>query len=301
MTVRVCSRDDDLDAVHREDPSWLGSASFWNFHEALQSDHPAYTWCFDDGRPVAHAALDCEPTRGPEQARALLWVAPEARRCGIGTRLRSTIQLMARENGFRTALVSVPEADLDGRDVAEHWGARLDGHHVEQSLDLSAFDDERVRRHTGRAVAAGVTFHEVVGEESLRAVYPFARDRFAETPDAGDDSAEVTFEVFRSVATPGHVLVARLGDRLVGLTCVRDRDEDPPAATTMFTGVHPDVRGRGVATALKAEQARRLRDQGYRTVVTHNMDGNEPILAANRRLGFVPRAGWFDYVLPTGP
>jgi hypothetical protein len=50
----------------------------------------------------------------------------------------------------------------------------------------------------------------------------------------------------------------------------------------------------GAATALKTAQALALRDAGWRTVVTQNMDGNEPILASNRRVGFRRSAGRRD-------
>jgi GNAT superfamily N-acetyltransferase len=57
---------------------------------------------------------------------------------------------------------------------------------------------------------------------------------------------------------------------------------------TFFTGVISSERGRGVATALKAEHARRLRDEGWRELSTWNMEENFPILVANARLGFQP-------------
>jgi hypothetical protein len=47
---------------------------------------------------------------------------------------------------------------------------------------------------------------------------------------------------------------------------------------------------------LKTAQALALRDAGWRTIVTQNMDGNDAILAANRRLGFRRTAGYRDVV-----
>ena len=57
---------------------------------------------------------------------------------------------------------------------------------------------------------------------------------------------------------------------------------------TFFTGVVVLERGRGVATALKAEHARRLQEQGWSELSTWNMEQNLPILVANDRLGLQP-------------
>jgi predicted GNAT family acetyltransferase len=63
---------------------------------------------------------------------------------------------------------------------------------------------------------------------------------------------------------------------------------------TFFTGVHPDHRGRGLSTALKATHAQKLRDAGWRELWTQNMETNTQILAANDRLGFTRVGGYVD-------
>jgi GNAT superfamily N-acetyltransferase len=300
MGLRLTVAGEDLDGVHRDDKLWLGSDLFWRFQTALERDHPAYSWCFeDDGQPVGHGAVDCQAVRLVDQCAGFLWVAPDARRHGAGNALRSVIQETAARHGFRTVLMGVPEWDPHGRAVAGHWGAVLDGHHFESTLDLTAVTDDQVAAWTAKATGAGVTLHQVDDDAELADLYPFARDRFKEAPDSGEASDELTLEVFRAVAEPANMLVARRGADLVGMTWVIHRPGQPPATNTAFTGVHPDARGHGIALALKAEQARQLRDQGYHTLFTQNMAGNEPILRANQRMGFTPGPGWFDYVLAT--
>jgi RimJ/RimL family protein N-acetyltransferase len=95
---------------------------------------------------------------------------------------------------------------------------------------------------------------------------------------------------------PWQVMGAWEGDDLVGLTGVAVRDQRDRRLNTTFTGVARGYRGRGLATALKSAQALALRDAGWRTIVTQNMEGNEPILASNRRLGFRRSAGHRDLV-----
>jgi GNAT superfamily N-acetyltransferase len=228
-----------------------------------------------------------------------LWVAPDARGRGVGRALRATIPATAAGHGFRTVLIGVPESDAHGREVAEHWGAVQDGHHYESTLDLTALTDDQVAEWTAKAIAAGITLHHVEDDSAVADLYPFARDRFKEAPDSGDASDELTLDVFRAMAEPANILIARRGDDVVGITWVIQRPGHPPATNTAYTGVHPDSRGQGVALALKAGQAAHLRDRGYHTLFTQNMSVNEPILRANQRMGFTPGPGWLDYILTT--
>ena len=80
----------------------------------------------------------------------------------------------------------------------------------------------------------------------------------------------------------------------MGVTAVIGRQDDPRALNTMFTGVAPRMRGRGIARALKAQHALQLAAAGATRIVTQNMVGNEPILAANRRIGFTEIGGYVD-------
>ncbi|MEU4339637.1 hypothetical protein AB0F59_34235, partial [Micromonospora lupini] len=72
---------------------------------------------------------------------------------------------------------------------------------------------------------------------------------------------------------------------------------NPQAATsdwyTGYTGVAVDQRGRGVATALKAAALWHAYRAGASALTTHNDDGNEPILRANRAFGMQPSLGYW--------
>jgi len=67
------------------------------------------------------------------------------------------------------------------------------------------------------------------------------------------------------------------------------------------TGVRRAFRGRGLARAAKAHSLHLARTLGYREAFTANDDGNAPMLAVNRRLGYRPCATERRYVcdLPT--
>ena len=56
--------------------------------------------------------------------------------------------------------------------------------------------------------------------------------------------------------------------------------------------IDPAYRGRGLALALKLLAIDFCRRSGARTLHTHNDSENAPMLAVNRRLGYVPAPGW---------
>jgi predicted GNAT superfamily acetyltransferase len=81
------------------------------------------------------------------------------------------------------------------------------------------------------------------------------------------------------------------GTDLIACTAVSVRDVEARTLHAHLTGVLPEYRGREVATALKAAHAAALRQAGWRKIRTQNMDGNVPILASHKTLGFRRAAG----------
>ena len=69
-------------------------------------------------------------------------------------------------------------------------------------------------------------------------------------------------------------------------------------AENLLTGVRRSARGRGIATALKREQARRAKEAGLRRIETTNDEANAPMRAVNARLGFEAEPVW---LLVRGP
>ena len=65
-------------------------------------------------------------------------------------------------------------------------------------------------------------------------------------------------------------------------------------AHNKFTAVLPQARGRGLTLPLKLEAIRRAQSAGLRVMRTNNHSENVPMLAVNRRLGFVPQVGKWE-------
>ena len=297
MRIRPAVDGEDLELVQEANSYWIGSTVYWQMMDATRERHPAPSWMAEtsDGEPLAHATLICEAIKRADQALGFLWVAPASRRRGVGTALHELILRTASDHGFRRVLMAAQNAEPGSIDAARAWGGEEDGYHHEQRLDLTALTDPQISGWCERATADGVSLHQVDDPEELASLYPFCRDRFDEAPDVGDESEPLSEAMFLVIAKPGRTVVARRGSEVVGLTCVSPRRGSVPSANVEFTGVHPDHRGRGIALALKAEQARRLRDNGIAQLFTQNLDGNGPILAVNTRMGFVREPGRTDF------
>lgn len=87
-----------------------------------------------------------------------------------------------------------------------------------------------------------------------------------------------------------HFLVLLLqGETVAAVSEANWHPDLPDRAYQNLTAVHPDLRGRGLAKAVKARLLRHLlgRHPQLRHVVTNNADVNAAMLAINRQLGFV--------------
>ena len=250
-----------------------------------------------DGVPAGFAAVCPLPIAAGGNGAAIVHVLPEHRRRGLGSALRAAVEDVAR--GQRPGLTyNYVEGEADSEAAARAWGLPVVGRHHESVLDLGAIDREHYR---AKAIVPGVEIGELslddTDDAAWRSIHEFVQARFREAPDSADGGGDLPYDTFRDmVDEPWMLLTARHGAALVGVTQVMRRPGDPSAMNTFFTGVIAAVRGRGIATALKTQQALLMADRGVARVFTQNMEGNEAILAANRSLGFVRASSYVDVV-----
>jgi GNAT superfamily N-acetyltransferase len=85
---------------------------------------------------------------------------------------------------------------------------------------------------------------------------------------------------------PEAVFVAFDDDEVVGYAKLALAPSEANTAWHDLTGVKRAWRGRGIAAALKRTQIAWAKEQGYRRLVTHNEERNEPIRRLNERHGY---------------
>ncbi len=304
VSVRAGGVDEDLDALHVGDPLWWGKDFVVDRVRSMPPDTPHLMLVGElDGRPVADAFIIAKGGAQRGMAMTGIYVLPEARRHGVGGALADVLTEMAVLHRLPGIADSVHELDAPSLVASARLGYEVLGHHRESVLDLRGLPDDAVRAAVGRAEAAGYQLRllpERAGEGEWRQVYELALVAWKDAPDAEGSTDEIPYSVFRAFfPEPSYVLLAWRGGVPVGLTTVMDRAKDA-ALNTFFTGVVPEARGAGLATALKARHAELMRAAGHERIYTQNMDQNAPILAANDRLGFSVVPGYYGVGRPAG-
>jgi GNAT superfamily N-acetyltransferase len=296
VSVRQARDDDDLDALNAGSSSWMGAAFHRRLFDVPDGLPKRMLVAELDGVPGGYAHTVGHGIANGHRGMAYVFVSPAHRRRGLGGALWRAVLEICTPDRVPGVLLSVDDGDVDSLAVAASHGLRPLGLHHESELDLSTVEPLR----TLASAPPGVTLRPLppdapdsVWRRFLEVMNTLARD----APDFASGAEPMPYEIFRAVfPEPWQVMGAWEGDDLVGLTGVAVRDQRDRRLNTTFTGVARGYRGRGLATALKSAQALALRDAGWRTIVTQNMEGNEPILASNRRLGFRRSAGHRDLV-----
>lgn len=251
----------------------------------------------------------------PGFLHAQLMVHPHARGQGHGSALWQDLLAAARQAGARGLHTDVPDPDPADRDWAARRGFTVQAYRFASQLDLTRFDPAAFEPQRQAAQAQGVTFTDLsstdlsgtdlnsADEATLDRYLNFVADRLIETPDlAGHPRWPLTQvrEILRLDHDPRpDWLVLALGPDGEWLgTSAMIRFRSLPFAYNELTALHPQARGRGLALPLKLQVIERARREGFTTMRTNNHSLNAPMLAVNRRLGFVQQAGRFEMHRP---
>jgi GNAT superfamily N-acetyltransferase len=295
ITIRAIRDDDDLDELHDGNYEWSGATLARRLTASSAEAMLAFHVAVADNRLVGYLDGFLPPDDNPtHQGFATIWVPPKLRGQGVGSALWDAAMLTARDRGAKRLT-----SHADSKDEASlRWlrarGATTGGLHLESTLELSD-----VLPLT--APPPGVTIETLdttSSEEAWRAAFSAHNRLMLDTPDAETNPTPIPYEIYRTLlAEPWQVCVARNEDgEYVGLTTVFVKNEREHIVNTMITAVNREWRNKGLATALKTAHAIKLRDAGWRAIITQNMEGNDHILAANKRLGFKPSNAMLDVI-----
>ncbi len=229
------------------------------------------------------------PSRRPGQCHFCLAVAPAHRRRGIGSALYGCAERFAQERRARLLYASYTETpDAPAAPFLRAHGFAPLERFLPSALDLTAFDPARFDGDVRRVEMQGVrllTYAEMGDSPSnRRKLYALEQDARASQPfrEVGP-YAPAPFETWErefSQWDPETIFlaIAAPGDAWAGVVT---------GLEWYFTGVHPDWRGRGIATALKVRCLSEAKRRGMARMETENHEDNAAMLAVNRKLGFV--------------
>jgi len=299
VLVRAARDDDDLDALNAGLRSWYGQSLIRDMFATAGPAPTAILVAEVDGVPAGYAHAVGRGLADGRRGMGHVYVLPQHRRQGVGRALMQAVLDVCTRERVPGVMFQTDDADPLAREIALAHGMALAGVHQESTLDLATLEQHR---HLVKA-PAGVELRPLpqdCDEDQWRAFEQVYNRLMRDTPDVSSGAEDMPYETLRSVLKePWQVMCAWRDDQIVGFTAIAVRDPAARTLNTWLTAVDRDLRGHGLATSLKVAQALALRDVGWQRIVTQNMEGNAPILASNRRLGFVPgvalRDLTFDY------
>ena len=248
---------------------------------------------------VVGYAVSVHETWDPEgQFYAWAGVAPSWRGRGIGTALYTDMQRFLESHDAMTITSEVRDNCPVSQSFSNRRGFEKDRHQFQSNLDLEAFDESPYQHILENVYEKGIRIYSLEDFGDT----PDARKRLYEVNAITDEDVPgwtgpgLSFEEFNEWVyesgwyRPDGQLLAADGDHWVGICAIRLYPEDR-RAYNVHTGIMRGFRRRHIALALKLAAIRYARKHDIRTLTTGNDSLNAPMLALNRKLGYVPVPG----------
>ena len=209
-------------------------------------------------------------------------VLPSFRRQGVGTRILTALADHALACGYEEAGSQLEEAGSAA--FADRFGFTERNRQIEQVYTVRG-DEPNVE------APAGIAIVPLRGRADLRTRLYAELVEAALADFALDRPIAITEEEWWSswITSDEWAFVALAGDDLVGMAGLLDDEDHPERAENLLTAVRRDLRGRGIARALKRHTLRCAADRGLTEVYTWTQTGNEAMQELNRSLGYVDR------------
>ncbi len=242
-----------------------------------------------DGQAVGAADAAIQPVR--EIPYVHVWTHPACRQHGAGSALYKAVSEWSAERGHSRLELSVRDDDPASLAFAQKRGFVEERREPGLGLDLTAIEAPPVEPPEGVEI---VTWAE--RPELARGIYEVALEALPDIPGE-DDYVVEPFEdwLAHDMGGPGDrpeaTFVAVVGDEVVGYAKLAFTEAQPSTAHHDLTAVLRAWRGRGVARALKAEQIRWAKANGFEQLRTGNEQRNEPIRRLNIHFGYTPVPG----------
>lgn len=235
-----------------------------------------------------------------------LIVKPEHRRQGVGSRLYEDFARAVAATSAKKVRTGVRDTCPECRAFVEKLGFRERLHQIGMSLDLKSFDDRPYDAIIERLKGEGFHFTsmEELGNtaEAQRKLYQLNDSAVATTPGSEGEHAWASFEDFQKSVCQrpwyrpgGQMVVIDTATGAWAAMSAITRLEGNDYAYNLFTGVDVAYRGRKLAQAVKVTALRYARDVLQAGEVrTHHNTFNQPILAIDRKLGYVQLPGTYS-------
>ena len=278
------------DEARVSDLAWVRLVALWDWQivGAIEATQKPYPWL--------------------ERAEVRVGVRPDHRGLGIGRALVQALGAHLRESGGQTMLAYTGEYDFGYNHFLWRVGFAETFRGYPQYLALDKVDLEQISVDWARIAAAGVEFRTLAAArfewDSAQKLYELYVQLEADVPRVDAVVASKSFEAFcadifdsPSSLPDGVMLAVRVRDwgmEYVGCNILY-RDDAGLVLHNGLTGVRLELRGLGVARALKYLGIEYARNAGYAGITTFNASDNHAILALNQKFGFERQAATLEW------
>ena len=286
---------------------YVSAAEIRDWHDAqLRSGRLSANWLVSvDGNLVGSAYVGQSTWLPPTTMVLFVLVHPDYQGQGFGREILERAQGTATEGGAEHLLGWVEKALPRASLFLERAGFREVDREWESTLDLVGCDLVALQRLVDRTTASGVRLVSAGSLAADRADWKQDLHRLYTDIEMDVPSRypiqRMPFDDFNALNLGRQFLadgffVALDGNQLVGLTEPIPVDDVEGAISQSLTGVRSGYRGRGIATALKAQAAIWAIERGYTSIRTQNAQSNAAMLAVNDRLGFERNHATIEYL-----
>ncbi len=306
LTIRPLTPADYARAVAIEntrsnDPETL--ESFRHSIETWPEGYPVVRLVAEeDGEVAAFGTAFLAPWLKPGYGMVGVTVDPSLRGRGIGRELYKALDPFWSEHKVEGLTAEVADNDAGALAWAERRGFVKRHHIFDSKMNPAEFDEASFPGVVDRILEQDYRFVSLADmrtEETERKLYDFHHVLLKDLPNAAD-IGQAPFEEWRKwmFTNPDAWVESMLiavdpEGNWAGLTSMHRNSEEPHRAHIAFTGVERAHRGKQLALAIKLMGLRFAREHGITQIVTNNHSANAPMLAVNRKLGYVPLPGFF--------
>lgn len=245
----------------------------------------------------------------PDRYRTRLNVHPAWQGRGIGRALMERMLADLRGRDAQWVKAYVREDHARAVAFVRRFGFSEFARSFESRLDVQRCDLSPFAHYGQKVVDLGISLTTLADElrarpDCLSAVYEMhcILDMGAPRDDPGLPTPPSYADFRRSsvdspMALHDAYFLAKYGEMYLGESVLKRTDADPAWLHQELTGVIPDCRGLGIATALKVRTVEYAKAHGHRVIQTWNSSKNGPMLAINGKLGFVRQPAWMEFQL----
>lgn len=255
-----------------------------------------------DGAVAGYGEVIMPPWIRAGNADCNVTVDPALRGRSVGRALYEALLPYAVEQGAQRVVTTVQDHQPADKAWAERRGFGQRHHIFDSWMNPAAFDESRFPGHVEQVLAKGyrfVHYDTIRTDETDRQLWQFHQGLLMDVPNA-EDFNTAPFEDWDDwfLKSPqswphGYMIAVAPDGSWAGLTANTRSTEEPERCHIAFTGVSKAHRGHGLALALKLAGIRFLREQGVTALYTNNHSANQPMLAVNQKLGYVPLPGFY--------